>query len=512
MQYDPSTPIAVFLGPSLARHKAEQVLSANYYPPVRMGDVYRLMATGVRAIVVIDGVFHATTPVWPRELVTALDNGIAVFGAASMGALRAAELDQLGMIGCGQIYEWYRDGLIAGDDEVALLHTEEALGYQAMSEPLVNMRHVLTQALGRGLLTPSQADTLLELVKNRYFGDRSYHVWLQSALVKGLPPAQRGALTDFLTENPPNLKQEDAKGVLRRCANWWLTQQSSAAHANTGPALRPAFVRPVVDTVYPAFETVKRAVFSDDHTLIEMQSLVDRFRQKTDPHLIQVEQEQCASRFFLSEAAASWDVVPPPTFEASFRETWIAQHMPSDHTLSTWLRQIGLPVHRFEQLICMRATQAHLLAHGAVVLGIDMADHVIVVAALARRYGASAHPTLHQRAVTGCVLAHWAVQRGIHTPPAVLAQFTTDWLQREGFASQAQAVQDMGLTNAQFERVWSEQAMYQWLLNKGPVYFGYDTYAWPAALVESLQLTGQIHTVATQDPSIARSPATEDTL
>ena len=39
--------------------------------------------------------------------------GIHVFGAASIGALRAAELDAFGMRGIGRIYEDFRDGVLA---------------------------------------------------------------------------------------------------------------------------------------------------------------------------------------------------------------------------------------------------------------------------------------------------------------------------------------------------------------------------------------------------------------
>ena len=45
--------------------------------------------------------------------------GTQVFGAASMGALRAAELAPFGMIGVGAIFAAYRDGRLTGDDEVA---------------------------------------------------------------------------------------------------------------------------------------------------------------------------------------------------------------------------------------------------------------------------------------------------------------------------------------------------------------------------------------------------------
>jgi len=92
MRFDPATPLAVFLGPSLAPDEARSCLPANYYPPVRLGDVYRLLACGVHRIAIIDGVFHQSTPVWQRELLAAIDEGIEVVGGASMGALRAAEL------------------------------------------------------------------------------------------------------------------------------------------------------------------------------------------------------------------------------------------------------------------------------------------------------------------------------------------------------------------------------------------------------------------------------------
>jgi hypothetical protein len=91
-------PVAVFLGPTLEKAQACAILDADYYPPARKGDVYRVMASGVKTIILIDGVFHSTPSVWQREILHALEDGIRVVGASSMGALRAAELHQFGMI------------------------------------------------------------------------------------------------------------------------------------------------------------------------------------------------------------------------------------------------------------------------------------------------------------------------------------------------------------------------------------------------------------------------------
>ena len=67
--------------------------------------------------------------VWHKEILWAMAQGIHVFGAASIGALRAAELDAFGMRGIGRIYEAFRDGVLEDDDEVAVLHGPEELGY-----------------------------------------------------------------------------------------------------------------------------------------------------------------------------------------------------------------------------------------------------------------------------------------------------------------------------------------------------------------------------------------------
>ena len=135
MTYEARTPIAVFLGPSLDLATARSILPANYYPPVRMGDIYRLLATGVRLIVIIDGVFHASVPVWQREILAALKAGIIVVGTSSMGALRAAELAPYGMIGCGTVFQWYIQGRIAGDDgEQVDGHDDDGAGAEVRCE------------------------------------------------------------------------------------------------------------------------------------------------------------------------------------------------------------------------------------------------------------------------------------------------------------------------------------------------------------------------------------------
>ena len=198
MTYEARTPIAVFLGPSLDLATARSILPANYYPPVRMGDIYRLLATGVRLIVIIDGVFHAAVPVWQREILAALKAGITVVGASSMGALRAAELAPYGMIGCGTVFQWYVQGRIAGDDEVALLHAPATQGYRGVSEALVNMRDTLEQACQAGILASEACADLLDWLKGLCYGHRTYDALFASPPFARLPQPTQQALRTFL--------------------------------------------------------------------------------------------------------------------------------------------------------------------------------------------------------------------------------------------------------------------------------------------------------------------------
>ena len=113
--------IIVFLGPSLDLPSAKKILDAEYRPPAKRGDILDAIADKADIIGLIDGVFHQDCAVAHREILAAVKKGIKVIGASSMGALRAAEMDTLGMVGIGKIYRMYKEGTLVSDDEVALV-------------------------------------------------------------------------------------------------------------------------------------------------------------------------------------------------------------------------------------------------------------------------------------------------------------------------------------------------------------------------------------------------------
>src|ERR1700740_2067341 len=139
--------VLVYLGPTLPKEEALQIVpEAVVLPPAKQGDIVSDFHTyGPTIILLIDGVFHSNLSVWHKELVFCIHEGVAVYGASSMGAIRAADLWRVGMRGYGQVFEWYRDGVITDDAEVALTYTED---YRPLTVPLVNVRATLHDAPG----------------------------------------------------------------------------------------------------------------------------------------------------------------------------------------------------------------------------------------------------------------------------------------------------------------------------------------------------------------------------
>ena len=114
--------VYVFTGPTISASEANRELDAIYLPPAAEGDVCLVTLQRPHAIGIIDGYFQSVPTVRHKEILWAMSRGIHVFGSASIGALRAAELAAFGMEGVGTIFELYRDGVLEDDDEVAIAH------------------------------------------------------------------------------------------------------------------------------------------------------------------------------------------------------------------------------------------------------------------------------------------------------------------------------------------------------------------------------------------------------
>ena len=205
----------IFAGPSLPpaiRPGAEPGI--EWRPPVRQGDVYRVALTRPAVIGVIDGYFESVPTVWHKEILWAMAQGVHVFGAASIGALRAAELDAFGMRGIGRIYEAFRDGILEADDEVAVLHGPEELGYPPLTEAMVNIRATLDEAVRQGALVPGLAARLTDIAQARFYKERTYETILRDASASGFPDTILRDFGAWLRSGRIDQKRRDAEAML----------------------------------------------------------------------------------------------------------------------------------------------------------------------------------------------------------------------------------------------------------------------------------------------------------
>jgi len=221
----------VFLGSSLPRALVPPQDRVELRPPAAMGDIARAVSEGHEAVVLIDGVFEDRPSVWHKEILWALSRGVAVIGAASMGALRAAELDSLGMLGQGEVYAAYAAGVFTDDDEVAVIHGPAETGYLPLSDAMVDIRDAAALAVKEGVVTASEAAAIIACAKARYFKERS----LAAAAHATLRHCRTGreladALAWFGTERP-GVKARDALMVLHdldRCQDLARRRAASA--------------------------------------------------------------------------------------------------------------------------------------------------------------------------------------------------------------------------------------------------------------------------------------------
>lgn len=163
--------VIVFLGPSLPVKEATKLLRADYRPPARQGDVFRALESSPSAIVLIDGVFEAEPSVWHHELIAAHDSGVALFGACSMGALRASELPGV-VTPLGRIAERFVSGAWNDDAAVALLHGDAAQNFRALSVPWVNVW--ATAQASKSFLGAKESQRLCDVAKAIFYQSRTW--------------------------------------------------------------------------------------------------------------------------------------------------------------------------------------------------------------------------------------------------------------------------------------------------------------------------------------------------
>lgn len=171
----------VFAGPSIFGIDLSHYPQIEVRPPAACGDILSCTSEGVDAIGLIDGVYADCVAVWHKEILYALSRNIRILGAASMGALRAAECMPFGMIGIGTIFETYRDGSRRSDADVALVHAPSDLGFRPLTIALVDAEATLDSLIG--LVCADDIIKLRDAARRLHFSKRTWRSITEAACV-----------------------------------------------------------------------------------------------------------------------------------------------------------------------------------------------------------------------------------------------------------------------------------------------------------------------------------------
>lgn len=218
----------VYLGPTLPLAAAEAILAADYRPPVKRGD---LPERHDGPVVIIDGEFAQSLSVSPNEILRLVDGGTRVVGAASMGALRAAELCRYGMEGCGWIFDQYRSGRIDCDDEVAVTYSPDDL--LPLTVPLVNVRRWIDELVAEDELDDVTARRLLARARRVFYADRT-EGRLRQELEAVVGPEELARLLAVSGGEITDAKAEDARFALAATAAGRVEGNKAVQHDEGG--------------------------------------------------------------------------------------------------------------------------------------------------------------------------------------------------------------------------------------------------------------------------------------
>jgi len=202
--------VIIFCGPSISHVEVKGILpGVQVCPPIKRGD---LKPEAGKVYGIIDGFFHGSLTVSPQEISKALKAGSKVWGSSSMGALRAAECDRIGMIGVGKIYEKYKSGQWQEDDEVALAVENLNPEAPALSESLADIRFFLENEK----LNESVSQLIIENLKAVFFAQRNFQSALETLAASGKIPESLCQELSVKFSRAPKQKHLDAKELLRK--------------------------------------------------------------------------------------------------------------------------------------------------------------------------------------------------------------------------------------------------------------------------------------------------------
>lgn len=205
----------IFTGPSLSPQEAGRILDAIYLPPAKQGDVVSAMYRFQPDVIgIVDGAMHPHLAVWHKDILFALENGVAVYGSSGVGAVRAIEVRHAGMVGVGMVFEQLRGRGVFSDDEVMVVYEEKGGDYKRLSESAVNLRATFRAAQERAVVDAAGCEMLVEIAASIPYQDRTLPLIFRKASERGMSPGLIGRLEEFCEREYVDLQKLDAVALV----------------------------------------------------------------------------------------------------------------------------------------------------------------------------------------------------------------------------------------------------------------------------------------------------------
>ncbi|HKG38030.1 MAG TPA: TfuA-like protein [Conexibacter sp.] len=224
--------VHVFVGPTLPPERVRELLpAAVVHEPIRHLSLLQLTLAPGDTVAVIDGVFLQSPAIRHKELLHVLEQGVSVWGASSMGALRAAELGPFGMRGVGIVHRLFASNVLDRDDEVAVLHATAEAGHRPLSMALVSIRVLARRARRARLIADRTEMPLVAAAAELPFAERRLEMIVRLAERSGANQDECAAFLRLARDPTNDVKRQDAELLLRGlAAGRWRQTPARSSH------------------------------------------------------------------------------------------------------------------------------------------------------------------------------------------------------------------------------------------------------------------------------------------
>lgn len=199
----------IFGGPSIGSLVEQYHECFDLRPPIQRNDLYEL-AEQQRpgCALIVDGLFGSSMAISPTECIDLMKRGWLLYGASSMGALRAADCCAVGMMGIGDIFNGFHLGYFHSDSDVAVKY--DSRSYSEITVPYVQIDYIVSILKHQISVPDIKTRLLLKALKKVPWYDRHPKL-IADHLLEFFKDVKREPLLEYLTSAQHSIKCKDAQ-------------------------------------------------------------------------------------------------------------------------------------------------------------------------------------------------------------------------------------------------------------------------------------------------------------